>query len=337
MTTTTRLADVVVPEVFEPYLTRDALYHAAIWNTGVIRPDENLSRMLAGGGRTFQIPFWKDLADEEPDIASDDPDDIIVPSKIGSGKDVARRHIRTKAWSAAQLSSELAGSDPMKRIGGRTAAYWGKQYDKIAINTMRGVINSNVANNSGDMVKDVSTDAGGAPSAGELFSAENVLDAAQTMGDEKTQLRVLAMHSVVQTRLAKNDLIDFRPDSESKIMHPYFMDYRVLVSDNLPVVSGTNRYRYHTYLLGADALGWGESSVDTPVDVEIDKKAGGGMGVETLITRRQFALHPYGIKWTDASCAAEFPSYAELRLSTNWTRVYDDRKMYPMAVLITNG
>lgn len=334
---TTRISDVVVPEVFSTYLSKDSLYTAAIWNTGVIRTDGDLSAKLAGGARTFNVPFWKDLDDDEPDNASDDPNDVIVPGKLSSGTDIARRQIKTKAWSSADLSAELAGADPMARIGSRAAAYWGRQYDQIAINTIRGVINSNVSNNSGDMVNDISTDGAGAVTSAELFSADAVLDTAQTMGDKKTDLKVLAMHSVVQTRLAKNDLIDYRPDSESKVMHPYFMDYRVLVSDNCPAIAGTNRTRYHTYLLGANALGWGEAAVDMPVEVDREAKAGGGMGVETLITRRQFALHPYGIKWTDASCTEEFPSYAELRLSANWSRVYADRKMIPISVLITNG
>lgn len=334
---TTRLSDVVVPEVFSRYMTVDALYKAALWSSGVIRQDADLASKLAGGGRTYNVPFWKDLDDTEADIASDDPDDIIVPGKLTSGTDIARRQFRTRAWSTADLTSELAGDDPAKRIKARVGDYWARQFDQFAVMTVRGVIASNVANNSGDMVEDISTDAVGAPAAAELFSAEAVLDAAQTMGDEKTKLQVLVMHSVVHTRLAKNDLIDYRPDSEGKVWHAYFMDYRVLVSDNVPAIAGTNRTRYHTYLLGSNALGWAESPPDMPVEVDREPLAGGGAGVETLVTRKQFALHPYGIKWTDSSVAAEFPSNAELRTAANWSRVYTDRKLIPIATLITNG
>jgi hypothetical protein len=61
------------------------------------------------------------------------------------------------------------------------------------------------------------------------------------------------------------------------------------------------------------------------------------MGAETIYTRRQFAIHPYGIKFTDASVGGEFPTNAELRLAANWDRVYAERKQIPMADLITNG
>ena len=75
-----------------------------------------------------------------------------------------------------------------------------------------------------------------------------------------------------------------------------------------------------------------------PVETDNVPAAGDGAGVESLWTRRQFMIHPYGIKWTDTSVAGEFPSNAELRLAEglaaealrqvvpeNRLRVYDTR------------
>lgn len=332
-----RLTDVIVPEQYDAYLRKDTMQKMALYQAGVFRSDADLASKLAGGGRTFNVPFWKDLDDEESDPASDDPDSHATPGGISTGRDVALRQVRTRGWSSSRLTAELAGSDPMKRIRERTGDYWGRQFDDIAIATVRGVIADNIANDAGDMVEDISTDAVGAPAAGELFSAEAVMDAAQTMGDAKSALKLIVMHSVVQTRLAKNDLIDFRPDSEGTQFHAYYGDFRVHVSDRVPAIAGVNRVRYHTYLFGADAFGWAEVPVDVPVEVDPDPSAGDGMGVDTLWTRRQFAIHPYGIKWTDNAVGAEFPTNAELMLATNWDRVYVERKQIPMAALITNG
>lgn len=334
---TTRLSDVIVPEVFNDYMVKDTRQVMAFYQTGVLRADEDLGSKLAGGGRTFNVPFWRDLDDEESDTASDDPDSHATPGKITAGKDVAIRQVRTRGWSTANLTAELAGDDPMARISSRAGAYWGRQFDDIAIASARGVFADNIANDAGDMVLDVSTDAAGAPSADELFTTENVMDAAQTMGDAKRDLKLIVMHSVVHTRLSKNDLIDFRPDSESKGWVEYFQEYRVHVSDRVPAIAGANRVRYHTYLFGADVFGWAERDVAKPVEVDPDPSAGDGMGVETLWTRRQFAMHPYGIKFTDTNVSGEFPTNAELRLAENWDRVYPERKQIPMALLITNG
>jgi hypothetical protein len=337
MAETTRLSDAVVPEVFNTYMSKDTMQTMAFYQTGVLRADPQLAANLAGGGLTFKVPFWKDLDDEESDTGSDDPDSRAVPGKLTSGTDIARRQFRTKGWSTANLVQELAGSDPMKHISSRTGAYWGRQFDDVAIATARGVFADNAANDGGDMINDDSTDAVGAPSAGELFNAEGFMDTLQTMGDAKRTLKLVVMHSVVHTRLAKNDLIDFRPDSEGKIWNENFEGLQIHVSDRVTKVVGANRVRYHTYLFGANAFGWAESPPAKPVAVEEDEAAGDGAGIETLWTRKQFAIHPYGIKWTDASVGGDFPTNAELKLAANWDRVYVERKQIPMALYITNG
>lgn len=334
---TVRLSDAVVPEVFASYMAKNTMNTMAFYNTGVMRSDAELSARLAGGGRTFNAPFWKDLEETESDVASDDPDSHGTPGTLTSGTDIARRQFRTRGWSTANLVSELAGSDPMARISSRVGDYWGKEFDANAVSAVRGVIADNIANDAGDMVTDISIDTGAALAASNLFNAESMMDAAQTMGDEKQALKLVVMHSVVHTRLAKNDLIDYRPDSEGKVWHSYYQNYRVHVSDRAPVIAGTNKTMYHTYLFGDGAIGWGESAPAKPVEVDSVPSAGDGAGVETLWTRRQFAIHPYGVKWTDTTVAGEFPTNAELRLAGNWDRVYTQRKMIPIAVLISNG
>lgn len=333
----TRISDVIVPEVFNSYMAKDTKQTMAFYQTGVLRPDGDLAAKLAGGGRTFNVPFWRDLDDTESDTASDDPDSYATPGIISASKDVALRQVRTRGWTTSQLTAELAGSDPMARISARAGAYWGRQFDDIAIDTARGVFASNAAYDGGDMIHDISNDSAAAVTPDELLSTEAIMAAAQTMGDAKRELNLLVMHSVVHTRLTQLDLIDFRPDSESSGWNDYFQGYRIHVSDRVPAIAGDNRVRYHTYLFGPNVFGWAEHDVAKPVETKEDPAAGDGMGVEELWTRRQFALHPYGIKWTDDVVSGIFPTNAELRLADNWRRVYPERKQIPMALLVTNG
>lgn len=334
---TVRLSDAIEPTIFSQYMTKDTMQKSAFYGSGAMRADGDLAAKLAGGGRTFNVPFWKDLDDSEPDAASDDPNSYAVPSKLTSSTDIARRIIWTKGWSTANLVQELAGSDPMARIVARVGAYWARRMDDAAIAVMRGIFADNIANDAGDMVEDISNDSATAVAAAERISAEAVMDAAQTMGDAKSELKLLVIHSEVGTRLAKNDLIDFIPDSNGKLTIPTYLGYRVYESDKVPAIAGTNRIKYWNFLIGMDAFGWAESPVAKPVEVEEDAAAGDGMGVETLWTRRQFAIHPYGIKFTDTSVGGEFPTVPELRLAANWDRVYPERKQIPLALLITNG
>lgn len=333
----TRLSDAIVPEVFFDYMVKDTMQKMAFYNTGVMRQDGDLATKLAGGGRTFNVPFWKDLDDTESDVASDDPASEATPGKLGSGNDVAIRNVRTRGWSTARLVAELAGSDPMQRIASRAGDYWSRQFDDVAISTARGAFADNIANDAGDMVNNIATDSASAVTAAELFSAEAVMDTAQTLGDAKQALKLMVMHSVVHTRLDKLDLIDFRPDSEGKIWHQYYEGFRIVTSDRVPAVVGSNRTTYHTYLFGADAMGWAESAVAVPVEVEPKPAAADGMGTEELWTRRQFVCHPYGIKFADSSVAGQFPTNTEIQLAANWDRVYAERKQIPMALMMTNG
>lgn len=337
---TTRLSDVVVPQVFNRYMVKDTMEESRIFQSGILRTDPSLSAFLAGGGLTVNVPFWKDLDDTEPGIANDDPASIATPGKIGTGQEVAIRNVRTRAWQSAKLVAELAGSDPMARIRSRVSKYWSRAFERHLISDLVGVFADNAANDGGDMRVVIGADAVGAPSAANLVSAEAILDTKQTMGDQADGLDMLIMHSVVYTRLQKNNLIDFIPDSEGRVRFPTYLGYRVVTDDSVRVVQGTTntaRFLYSTYLVGTGAIAWGESSVDTPVAVERQELQGNGMGVETLVTRRQYIMHPYGFKWTDASRAGNFPTNAECQNAANWDRVAPERKMIPLAELVTNG
>lgn len=337
---TTRLTDVVVPSVTQRYMSVDTAEKSSIFRSGILRPDANARNFLAGGGSTVNMPFWKDLTRTSPGIANDDPSSIATPMKISTGQGTAIRNIRTAAWSSADLVAELAGEDPMAQIRSRIADYWVDALEDHLVSTLIGVFADNAANDSGDMRSVIGTDAAGSPSDSQYISAEAILDAKQTMGDAARGLSVIIMHSVLHTRLQKANLIDFIPDSEGRVDFGTYMGYRVVVSDQVRVVQGTtntSRYLYSTYIVGAGAIGWAESPPAVPVEVDREPLQGNGMGVETLVTRRQYIMHPYGFKFTSSSLAGNFPTNAELQTAANWDRVYPERKQIPLVELVTNG
>ena len=332
-----RISDVIVPSVFFDYMAKDTVEKTAIFTSGILQPAPELASKLAGGGTIFDTPFWKDLDNTEGSIANDDSASSITPLKLGTAKMSARRQIRTQAWSTADLSGILAGSDPMTRIRERVSAYWSRQFQYSLVNTLTGLFADNAANDSSDMISDIGNDSSSTVSAAELISAEAVIDAAHTMGDNHTELSAMIMHSNVEKRLKKLNLIDFRPDSEGKMTIPTYLGYDVIVDDNVRKVVGTNRTKYWTYLVGKGAVGWAEVPTDMPVEVDRQPGQGNGMGVEILYTRRQFAMHPYGFRWLDTSVAGNFPTWAELATAGNWDRVFVERKQIPIAALVTNG
>jgi len=341
MAVTTRISDGFVPDVWQGWMSKDTTESTALFQSGIMASSAEMASLLSGGGRTMNMPFWKDMGNSEPDIASDDPSVENTPEKLTSGKDVFRRHIVTHAISVADLTPVITGGDPMGRMRVAFSRYWERHFRRTLVHTLTGIFQDNVTNDASDMVNDDSLDTAATVTAAELISAESVLDTAQTMGDAKEALGVMIMHSDVQTRLAKLNLIDTVHDSDGKVKFTQYLGYRLIIDDNVrKLTAGTDttyRNKYWTYLVAPGAVAWAEASLPMPAEVERKPSQGNGMGVEILHNRRQYAMHIPGIKWTDTSVSAESPSYADLRNASNWDRVYAERKQIPIAALVTNG
>jgi hypothetical protein len=329
----TTLTNAIVPDVFLAYMIKETTERADIFMSGAIKQDPQMGALLGGGGRTFQHPFWGDLDNTESGVGSDDPEIVASTGKIAATKLQFVRQLRTRGWSSARLVAELAGSDPQRAIAGLSGAYWSRQFNRFTVATLTGVFADNADNDGGDMILDVSGETG----IDAMISPDAVLEAKQTMGDEAGALKLLIMHSRVYTNLQKQNLIDFIPNARGEITIPTYLGYQVLVTDTVPVTADGDDFLYTTYLLGQGVLGFAESPPAMPVEVERKPDQGNGVGVDKLWTRRQFALHAYGFNWTDASCAAEFPTNAELAAAANWDRKFPERKQVAMAALITKN
>lgn len=338
-----QIVDAIVPEVFNSYDSVMTTEKSALYQSGVIAPNANMAAKLGGGGRLIQTPFWNDLDNTEADIATDDPEDKSVPAKITSSKHQFIRQVRTKSWSTADLTKELAGSDPAMEIAKKTSSYWGRQIDRSAIATIRGVIADNVANDSSDMVLDITGTGGTVVVGGRTVNACTLhdlafIDAKQLLGDMQSTLAITIMHSVVFSSLVKQNLIAFIPNSQGVDKIPTYLGTRVEVSDMCPADNqGGGNIFYTSYLCGPGVLGWAEKGMPKPIASVRDELGGNGMGIDTLVHRKQYGLHPNGFTFLDASVALEFPTNAELATAGNWNRVLPERKMIPLVVMKTKN
>lgn len=337
-----RLSDAVIPEVYQSY--RPALNNpelTAFFDSGIIRRNELLDAIARAGGKTGTIPFWLDLDPTiEENQSNDDPADFATPNKIGSASMQYRKCWVNQSWSAMDLVSELAGSNPMQRIRNRFGVYWARRDQRRLISTLRGVYADNVANDGGDMVTNISAVGDG------LFTPESVIAAEQTMGDAKGSLVAVAVHSMVQARMDTNDLIDTIPDSQGRPVQ-YYRGKRLIVDDNMPIVSGSGvNAVYMSVLFGAGAFGFGgveghefalgEGVPLNPTWVTREEQAGNGGGMEEIGERRTLILHPFGFAWVEGTLTEFSPTNADLALAAHWNRVVS-RKQVPMAFLLTKA
>lgn len=308
---TTRISDVIVPSVFDPYVQNRTMELSAIYQSGIAQNDATFDGLASSAGRTINMPYWNDLSGQSQ-VLSDSA--ALVPDKITAGQDVAVILRRGNAWSSNDLAANLAGSDPMRAIGDMVAGYWARDMQKTLLSTLKGVFSS--ASMSAN-VSDISALTGGA----EKISASAFIDAAYRLGDAQDQLTAVIMHSAVMAALAKQNLIQFVQPSGESTSVPTYLGKRVIVDDGCPVSSGT----YTTYLFGqgAIALGNGNPVGFTATETDRDSLA----GVDYLINRKTLIMHPRGVAFQSAAVAGAAPSNAELETATNWNRVYDAKKV----------
>ncbi len=334
---TTRLTDLVIPEVFTAYVQLLTEEKSAFRASGVLESSPLLSQLLSGGARSFNVPHFRDLAQTESNISSDDPGSNAVPENITTGQEIAQRHNRNQVWSSMDLNAALAGADPLEAIAALVADYWVREEQRMIIAALQGVFADNEANDAGDMINDIALGGAGTPTAANLFSAEAVIDTQQTMGDSSTDLGIISLHSVVFSRAKKNNLIDLIPDARGEVDIPTFLGLRVVVDDGRPAVPVSGNTEFSSYIYGSGSIARGESDPLVPTETNREPLAGDGGGQEFLSSRVQWAQHPRGFAWLPASQVGESPTNAELALAANWDRRFNERKQIKLAELRTNG
>jgi hypothetical protein len=316
----TTLADVIVPELFTPYTVQKTMELSALFTSGIVAHSADFDRLASEAAPLHNMPFFEDLSGDSENVVEGAE---LTAAKITSKVDVSTTIRRAKMWSATDLSAALAGKDPMAAIGSLVARYWARDMQKELINTLNGVFgsytdtNSNTVTPLADHILDISGETGNAAK----ISASAFIDACQLLGDAQGELTAVVMHSATKAYLKKQNLIQTERDSTSVEFDTY-QGRRVIVDDGCPVANGV----YTTYLFGNGAVAYGNGSPVRFVPTELDRDKKLGSGVDYLINRKAFILHPRGIKFTNLVRAnAETVSRAELANAKNWERVYEPK------------
>ncbi|WP_316196578.1 major capsid protein [Bradyrhizobium sp. SZCCHNS3053] len=310
--TETRLSDMIVPTKFNKYVQVLSTQKSNLFQSGIIT-DLTSTIDAEIEGKTVNMPFFNDLDASDAEQVLDDTTDLTV-GHMTTGQDVAVKLLRGKAFGSSDLAADLSGADPIEAIANRFADWWNKRMQTALLSTLAGAMGST------DMTANVN-DISGLTGGAEFFDADSFIDAAFLLGDEQGGLNAVAVHSLTLKAMVKADLIDFMPDSQGKLTIPTYLGKTVIVDDSMPVSgAGANRV-FTTYIFGPGAIGYGEKAPKVPVEVE--RQALKGMGQEYIVNRRQWVMHPRGIKWLGANQAGVTPNNAELADVANWKRVYD--------------
>ena len=309
----TTLQDVIVPELFNPYVINRTMEISALVQCGIIANNTEFDALASQAAPTVNMPFFEDLTGEsEQVIEGADLED----NKITSNKDVAAIIRRAKMWSATDLSAALAGSDPMAAIGSLVAGFWARDMQKELIALLEGVFGTISAGNENKPPAETRLasnllDISGKSGAAANWSGSAFIDAEQMLGDAKAQLTGICMHSATEAYLKKQNLIE-------------------TVQPSNDVAFGTYQGKrvYTTYLFGNGAIALGNGNPVGFVATETDRAKRKGSGIDYLINRKTMILHPRGIAWQNAEVAkTEGPSRLEVANPKNWKPVYEHKQI----------
>ena len=106
----TRVSDVVVPEIFTPYLRQMTEEKARLVQAGVLVRNGMIDGLLSGGGLTFEVPSFKDLDSDNENVSTDSVADRIAATLAdawpSSALDSTPRKIETDKEVAVRLSRQ---------------------------------------------------------------------------------------------------------------------------------------------------------------------------------------------------------------------------------------
>jgi hypothetical protein len=323
----TRLTNAQIDlDVFNAYSVEPSIYKSRFFNSGAMALNQQMSAMLAGNGESYSLPYWKDIAGSTGDVPIEGTDATV--NALTSDKQTFRKQVRNKVWGSNDLVPVFSGSDPITAATNMVVPYWAQAFDQLAIKSLIGVIADNAATNSGDLINDVS---GGTGSAA-YFSDNAVIDAQAKLGENGVigmgnDFTAILVHPATYAYMRKLDLIDMDPISMQTRPMGSYMGMNVIVDRNAPLSSTV----YSSILLKSGALQFGISSVGY-LPTEFRRDALDGFGVDQLITRRAFAIHPVGFTAVEAEFAGVTPTDAELVLAAAWNRVFNAENC-PIAVV----
>jgi len=323
-------SDIIVPEIFTPYLIEATTQRDAFLSSGVVQPMAELD--ASEGGDFINVPFFSANLSGDFEVLTDSSS--LTPGKITANKQVGVVLHRGRAFESRDLAALAAGADPMAAIGNKIASYVANQRQKDLIKCLEGVFGG-LTSNTGAAFIDLSFDKTGQTALG----PRQVAKARALLGDQGDKLTAVAMHSAVYYDLVERKAIDYITNTEARLSTaatgastinaiagsiasayagdnsvPTFMGLRVIVSDDLAPTS-TN---YPVYFFTAGAIASGEQmALRTETDRDILAKS------DAMAIDLHYCYHPIGAKWG----TTVNPTQAQLATIGNWTKVFETKNI----------
>ena len=325
-------SDIIIPEVFTPYVIEQTTQRDAFLASGVVQPLAELN--ATEGGDFINVPFWKANLSGDFEVLTDSSS--LTPGKIQADKQVGVILHRGRAFESRDLAALAAGSDPMAAIGAKIADYIANQRQKDLLSCLAGVFGTLGTTSSSAAFFPLAIDgeSGDTPT---VLSPRHVAEAKSLLGDQGDKLTAIAMHSKVYYDLVERKAIDYVSTAEARgtsttqsggslvaayggsVDVPTYCGLRVIVSDDVQTEGSGSTTEYATYFFTQGAIASGEvMAMQTETDRDILAKS------DAMSIDLHYVYHPVGAKW---GVTTTNPTRAQLATVGNWSKVYETKNL----------
>ena len=328
-------SDVIIPEIFTPYVIEQTTLRDAFLASGVVQPMAELN--ATEGGDFINVPFWKANLSGDFEVLTDSSS--LTPGKIQADKQVGVILHRGRAFESRDLAALAAGSDPMAAIGAKIADYIAHQRQKDLLACLAGVFGA-VEDTTGAAFIDLTID-GATGDTPTVLSPRHIAEAKSLLGDQGDKLAAIAMHSKVYYDLVERKAIDYVTAGEARtttdnqtpdvfagsiaaayagnLSVPTYCGLRVIVSDDVQTDGSGSTTEYATYFFTQGAIASGEQmAMQTETDRDILAKS------DAMSIDLHYVYHPVGSKW---GVTTTNPTRTQLATVGNWSKVYETKNL----------
>jgi hypothetical protein len=324
-------SDIIIPEVFTPYVIEQTTQRDAFLASGVVQPLAELN--ATEGGDFINVPFWKANLSGDFEVLTDSTS--LIPGKIQADKQVGVILHRGRAFESRDLAALAAGADPMAAIGAKIADYIANQRQKDLLSCLAGVFGA-VEDTTGAAFIDLTID-GATTDTPTVLSPRHVAEAKSLLGDQGDKLTAIAMHSKVYYDLVERKAIDYVATTDARgttttqsggslvaayggsVDVPTYCGLRVIVSDDVQTDGSGSSTEYATYFFTQGAIASGEQmAMQTETDRDILAKS------DAMSIDLHYVYHPVGAKW---GVTTTNPTRAQLATVGNWSKVYETKNL----------
>lgn len=309
------LANLVVPSVFASHVAaqRDKLNSFVKSGAAVVSPQ--LSTLLAGGAKSFNLPYWKAISGTGI-VPSTDYETKAAVQKVSGGTMTAVRLLRAiSPIAVTDLEGLLVGEDPVAAAEAQIA----EAHNEIRQTSLLGMLGAVTAVDSADggvaadlLYNDAGTSLNGTMLAKGIQSV---------WGD---QVKGLAGMTLVMNSLEFLDLQSNQITGAANLAFPNAVDVGFGTFMGATIVVDDTVADNTVYVIRRGGLAFGSAALASPFAIVRDEFAGTAAGADIVFSRDLFGYHVAGSSYTGA-IAADVATDAEISNVANWTLAKDKK------------